>query len=209
MDISKFFIVNKSDVQSSPCKNSAHKCTHTLRPEMFLMNCPISSLNITTITIGRKWLGRKSADEQYNIFVKRIKSHIPYHSNSKYVYHFELTNNGQLHAHGLEYNSWQSNFVSSFADFGHQNTKSISFKPVAHAKGLLAYIDYMDKENAYPMIHNIMKKDHNSINGIKSKMQMLKSKGLTNIKIQKSPLKNGLDNGIIKTKHTDYVKGGN
>lgn len=124
--------------------------------EYFLKKCSPVTLHITTITIGKVWLGKKSAAEQYKIFVKKIKKHIPYRGEQKYIYTFELTKSGVLHSHGLEYDTYQSRFMESFCNFGSHNCHNKAFQECRNLEG---YIKYIQKEQTFPTIHNIHKKD--------------------------------------------------
>lgn len=161
-NIKLFFSVKSSCCQSSeskanPCRNSAQitepldylRALHSKTSK----NC----WHVTTITIGTKWLGRMAAEHQYDIFVKKIKRHIPYHHKTKkYIYHFELTESGQLHAHGIEYNTCQNEFIESFQDFGSRNCHKKSFQELRNFEG---YTKYIDKDNTFPSITNIKKSD--------------------------------------------------
>lgn len=129
---------------------------HTYLKECCAINCTMIK---TTITIGTQWLGKLSADDQYIQFVKQIKKHIPYHSKVKYIYHFEYMKNGQLHAHGLEIGSYQQRFHDSFVSFGKRNLNAHSYVEVKNKNGIAEYLNYINKENAYPWITNIHKKD--------------------------------------------------
>lgn len=159
IDISLFFKTNccvskSSSHEVAPCRNSAQKHTpYDYMKYLYNKDCP---LHITTITIGTKWLGKLSAKEQYKVFVKHIKKHIPFHAEDmRYIYNFELTSNGQLHAHGLEYNTYQNRFAESFSIFGKRNEHPKSFQICRNIDG---YITYINKENVYPSITNIQRK---------------------------------------------------
>lgn len=112
------------------------------------------TLKATTITIGEKWLGKLSYQDQYRIFIKRIKKYYPFHGPVKYYYCFELTNNGQLHAHGIEYGGFQRRFIEAFSNFGKRNEHKESYKDIKSDK----YFDYIHKECVMPSIHNITKR---------------------------------------------------
>lgn len=127
---------------------------------------PIGSLKATTITIGRKWIGRLSDKEQYRIIKNKIKRMIlesRRHGNkdSLYYYIFEYQRNGQLHAHGIEYDTYRRFFDEQFADIGKHNLSNQAFTAVRNTK---EYIKYMLKEQdrkhtqRFPHIHNITKK---------------------------------------------------
>lgn len=165
-DISIFFSVksnccNSSTAEGDPCRNYAKK----VDPHKYFKYYSDKGVDVyaTTITIGRKWLGRKSADDQYKQFVKDIKRKWLYHGKEKYCYHFELQNNGQLHAHGLHMNGDWASFIECFSDYGDRNTKKEAYQKCRNIQG---YTEYIDKENAYPPIHNILKKDIQEIDNI-------------------------------------------
>lgn len=110
----------------------------------------------TTITIGNKRYGSLSAKDQYKHIKKAIKKHIPYRSEKKYLYTFELQNNGQLHAHGLELGTYQATFIESFGKFGRRNTHNESYQNTKHVR---KYLEYMNKDPIFEPVHNIMKKE--------------------------------------------------
>lgn len=156
-DISIYFSI-KSDccLQSSkkPCRNSAQPPD----PNKFFrywFNRDID-VDVATITIGKKWIGCKSAEQQYEIMVRDIKKAYPYHGDTKYKFHFELQKNGMLHAHGVIVDGHQSRFIESFSSYGSRNTRNESYQKCRNIDG---YLDYIDKENAFPCIHNIKKSD--------------------------------------------------
>lgn len=160
-DISIFFQINSNcckdsstNEESKPCRNYPRILTqHNYIKQLYNENCTIYS---TTITIGNKNIGRLSAEDQYTLMVKDIKQHIRYHSESKYIYHFELQKNGQLHAHGVEYNTYRNRFIESFSKYGRRNEHKDSFQECRNIDG---YIDYISKEDVFPPISNIQKKD--------------------------------------------------
>lgn len=111
----------------------------------------------STITIGNVRYGRLSAKTQYEHMKNAIKRHIAYHDpKKKYYYAFEYQRNGNLHAHGWELGSSQQRFIESFSHFGRRNSHDASYQNLANAR---SYWDYINKENAFPPITNIMKKD--------------------------------------------------
>ncbi len=110
----------------------------------------------TTITIGNKRIGRLSQKKQYREFVRRIKRQYPFRGKVKYLYCFEEQMNGQLHAHGWTLGDYQNHFISSFSDFGKHNMNSKSFQPIGD---LAKYGLYINKENAYPPLTNITKRE--------------------------------------------------
>lgn len=126
----------------------------------FFKGCP--ELIAGTITIGRKWIGRKRAEDQYDIIKKRIRAYLGYH-NTEYRYYiiFEFQKNGQLHAHTIYYNMYQNRHLEAFADMGARNTHPESFKKISNLK---KYWDYIHKDQGemyshFPLITNIKKKD--------------------------------------------------
>lgn len=170
-DISIFFqssccnkqIESSNFSKKSPCPNSAK-----IGRSAYIKKMADDSITMhaTTITIGNKWLGKKSAKDQYEVFVKRIKQHIPYHSSNKYLYHFELQNNGQLHAHGIEIGTYRAAFIESFGDFGMRNRHGEAFTKI---KSLDKYILYMDKSNDFLPISNIKKSEYKCFLPLKGK----------------------------------------
>lgn len=150
----------------SPCQSHAQidgavERSHKYMREMYKRGCIV---NATTITIGNKAIGRLSSKDQYKVLKRRIKRHIPYNSEEeRYVYHFELQNNGQLHAHGIEYNTYRGRFTDSFYDIGKRNLAIESFNKVSNID---RYIDYINKENVYPAITNVRRKDMHGIPAI-------------------------------------------
>lgn len=114
-------------------------------------------VHVTTITIGRKWLGKLSSKEQYKIMKRDIKRHIRFHDkHKKYLYCFEHQENGQLHAHGVEIGTMQGGFIESFSHYGQRNCHPKAFQP---ARNIEKYIEYIGKEHAFPFITNIHKKE--------------------------------------------------
>lgn len=121
------------------------------------------SMHKTTITIGVKRYGKLSYKDQYKDMVSSIKKHIPYHSEEKrYLYHFELTKNGILHAHGIEISTYQTVFSDDFNKYGLHNTKDQSFVEIKR-KTIDEYLKYINKENICPWISNITLKDIRSL----------------------------------------------
>lgn len=147
--------------KKSPCQNSVPKWA----PLDFFTQYPTDSLNATTITIGCKWIGKKSADDQVRLIRNAIKRRFANekHNNpkfdGKYCYVFEYQANGQIHAHGIEYGTYRVWFDNTFKSFGIRNTHAEAFKPV---KSALKYIEYMKKDQndiEYEMVTNVTKKD--------------------------------------------------
>lgn len=161
-DISLFFSIKSTCCtkagMANPCPSHAQKSD----PFDFFRTLDASNtllpFYMTTITIGNKHYGRMSSEEQYKHFCAAIKKHVKYHNDKgqRYIYVFELQRNGQLHAHGLEVGTSQAQFIESFHKFGSRNMHDKSFQTV---KRLETYIKYMQKEEVYPRIHNIKKKD--------------------------------------------------
>lgn len=116
-----------------------------------------ATFNATTITIGNKYYGRLSADEQYKRMSLDIKRHIKKYREIEqwFFYTFELQKNGQLHAHGIEVGTYQESFVESFYKWGDRNMHPESFKKVSDFD---AYYSYITKEPEYPSVHNFSKK---------------------------------------------------
>lgn len=143
-----------------PCRNSARVTGGPQLMEYFQL-VPSGSLIAATITIGTKFYGSMSSDDQYKHFAKAIKyfkSQIKniYDPTGRYYFTFELQRNGQLHAHGILYNIYQKVFTDSFRQFGRHNENSKSYQKL---NNLTLYTKYINKENAYPPLTNISKKD--------------------------------------------------
>lgn len=158
-DISIYFSLkssccNKQESSPMPCRNSP-QILDTHKYFKYWYNKGVD-IDITTITIGSKWLGRMSADEQYKQFVKDIKKGYPFHGKTKYVYHFELQNNGMLHAHGIHMESYRDKFIETFDHYGKRNSHKESYQVCRNITG---YLEYINKSNIYPPIHNVLKKD--------------------------------------------------
>lgn len=125
------------------------------------------SLNATTITIGEKWIGKLSADQQYKVMAKDIRIHMRRynHSGDNYYYYcFELQKNGQLHAHGIEAGTYSTPFIEMFERYGKRNRHKKSFTPVSD---LDKYFEYITKECTYPTITNITLRTLKDFNKIK------------------------------------------
>lgn len=113
----------------------------------------------TTITIGCRKYGKLSADEQYKRMVKDIRVHMKrynFNDDKYYYYCFELQKNGQLHAHGIEINTYNTPFQEIFSDWGARNNHPESFKKVSSFE---EYYKYITKECEYPTITNFSKRN--------------------------------------------------
>lgn len=152
LDISKYFTPQSSPERSGgPCRNSA-----PLTPEKFFFQVKQCDLYSVTITIGNKLYGKLNYKEQYSELKFTIKKVYPFHGNTKYLFRFELQNNGQLHAHGILYDTYHVKFVEGFCKFGTRNLHKDSFQLCRNLEG---YLEYINKENILPCLHNIQKKD--------------------------------------------------
>lgn len=166
-DISVFF-TSKCCNREQPKKCMANPCgsharvlpaiekIHRYLETLSVRGC---DMNKTTITIGNKIIGMKSYKEQYDDICRIIKLERPYRGAIKYIYHFELQKNGQLHAHGLEIGSYMQNYVEAFSCIGARNAHPKSFVAVKRGDSITEYLRYMNKENILPMITNITKKE--------------------------------------------------
>lgn len=158
-DISIFFMPQSncciSKATESTCQRSPKKSI-ALAHKFFKLKYNIApdSMKATTITIGEKWLGKLDSKVQYEIFKKRIRDHMaPYRfDGARYCYHFELQSNGQLHAHGIEFGTYENRFIESFGDFGKRNKHAESYTKI---HDIDKYIDYINKDNIYPPITNV------------------------------------------------------
>lgn len=164
-DISIFFMPKsqccvKLEATESTCQRSPKSKKITMAHEYFkiMYGAAPTSIHATTITIGEKWIGKLSSEVQYNLFKRHIQKHIaPYTADdAKYCYHFELQQNGQLHAHGIEFGTYHNRFIESFIDFGKRNKHPDAF---THVIDIDKYLEYIDKENIFPPITNVKKGD--------------------------------------------------
>lgn len=147
--------LNEQPIENGSTSSQTHA---KIRPELrdYIMRDP-STKSATTITIGNKWIGKLSSRKQYIEFCKAIRKHIGKRDPvKKYLYVFELQDNGQLHAHGVEIGTWQASFIESFQHFGRRNVHDASF---CRVKSIDKYLTYMDKEHAFPYITNIRSSD--------------------------------------------------
>jgi len=121
------------------------------------------TIDAPTITIGNVKYGKLSAKEQYIEIVKEIKQCYPYHGNTKYMFYFEFTKSGVIHAHGAIIDGYQSRFIDHFNKFGTRNTNNDSYQQVK----TIDYFNYIQKDQEkmikYKMIHNIKKQDMKSL----------------------------------------------
>lgn len=140
---------------SKLCQISVQEIHNIIRRRSHLIH------HAATITIGVKWLGRKTDKEQYEIICERIRKGFPYRGTGRYIFHFELQGNGLLHAHGCLQDIYQGKFIEAVGDLGSRNKHNASFIEVKHID---KYLEYINKENVYPAIHNYKKKDRASAN---------------------------------------------
>jgi len=121
-----------------------------------------NTLYACTITIGNSKYGSLSAKEQYNDMVKTIKKAYPAKGNYKYIFFFELTQLGIVHAHGIT-DAYQSTFIEWFSKYGRHNQNDKSYPEMAD----IGYIKYISKEyhplNQFKPITNVTKLDYNII----------------------------------------------
>lgn len=158
INIEKFFLKANccNDGQSTSCRNSApidsimkffkHYFSKTVE------------LHAPTITIGNKYYGAMSNNDQYKHMVKTIKETYPYHGTIKYIFFFEQQENGNLHAHGVLMNAYESKFIDNFNKFGKRNLHKDSYQIIRN----LGYFEYIQKDInkiKFKPIHNIKKKD--------------------------------------------------
>lgn len=137
---------------SELCQNGPLHRQHTHIEQWFNKNI---DMHAATITIGNKYYGKLSYKDQYKHMVKAIKRTYPYHGDTKYVFHFELQSNGNLHAHGVVINGYQNKFIDGFNHLGLRNTHDKSYEPI---KNISKYLEYINKENILPPITNIASK---------------------------------------------------
>lgn len=163
INIEKFFKINSCcSLESQSCRNSPQESSNPIQFFKYYYNKNVE-LHAPTITIGNKYYGGMSNDEQYKHLCKAIKGAYPYHGTIKYIFYFEQQNNGNLHAHGVLMNAYQSKFIDNFNQFGHRNIHDKSYQQIRNF-GYFAYIQKDEHKTKYKPIHNILKKDFNSIN---------------------------------------------
>lgn len=115
----------------------------------YLEKCPLDSLVAGTATIGRKWIGGLSVDDQY-IEMKKVLKRLDNYKDSKYIGFFEQAQNGNIHCHLLIYNMYKSSWDETVKCLGKHNLNKKSFKKVArlrtNEKGI-GYWEYISKEH--------------------------------------------------------------
>lgn len=155
-------------VEPSPCEKAAQEMPRFLEAKKYLDYISRQSLldkdlAKTTITIGVQWLGKLAYKEQYNEICKLIKQHIPYNSDSEYIYFPELTKSGVIHFHGVEINTYEAKFHQSFGLIGSRNLHKKSYLKVNNKRdGISDYLRYIEKDKNkidLSFITNIKKKD--------------------------------------------------
>jgi len=167
LNIEKFFLksncCNSTNEDGRPCQS--HPRPTSPDPQQYFRyyfnkNCTIDA---PTVTIGNIKYGQLSANEQYTAIIKTIKQCYPYHGNTKYMFYFEFTKSGVIHAHGAIIDGYQSRFIDYFNKFGQRNTNNESYQQVKK----IDYFDYIKKDQdkmiKYKMIHNIKKQDMKSL----------------------------------------------
>lgn len=112
--------------------------------KVYFMREKKASLISTTVTIGTKYYGSKSYNDQIIELRKAVRMHISSNPCHKYCYVFEMNASGVAHAHGIEQGTYQANFINSFQKFGKHNKHFKSYQPVHDTE---KYLDYMFKEN--------------------------------------------------------------
>lgn len=168
INIEKFFLkancCTSNNGDSQPCQknppnNRAHEWALNYFKTRFQRK---NTLYACTITIGNQKYGSLSAKEQYNDMVKTIKKAYPAKGDYKYIFFFELTKIGQLHAHGIT-DAYQSRFIEYFNKYGKHNSHDKSYPEMAD----IGYISYISKEyhpqNVFKPITNVNKLDYNNI----------------------------------------------
>lgn len=136
-----------SEISNFPCQNS-----HEMA---YISGLPSGiSAHAATITIGNKHYGKMSYKDQYKHMVRTIKDTYRFRGETKYTAHFELTKNGQLHAHLLIINGYQVIFAEAFDKFGRRNSHLQSYQD---CKNIPKYLEYINKENILKPINNFPK----------------------------------------------------
>lgn len=163
INIEKFFLKSSCcNGQSSTCRNSAPKNGTIIKFFKHYFEKKVE-LHAPTITIGNKHYGGMSNDDQYKHMVKTIKEAYPYHGTVKYIFYFEQQENGNLHAHGVLMNAYQSKFIDNFNKFGRRNIHDESYQTLRNI-GYFEYIQKDENKHKYKPIHNVKKKDLQEIN---------------------------------------------
>ena len=168
INIEKFFLktnccVSKNEdstpCQKNPLNNRSHEWALNYFTTRFQRN---NTLYACTITIGNQKYGSLSAKEQYDDMVKTIKKAYPTKGEHKYVFFFELTQMGIIHAHGIT-DAYQSRFIEYFSKYGKHNTNDKSYPEMAD----IGYIKYISKEyhplNVFKPITNITKLNYTNL----------------------------------------------
>lgn len=151
---------NTEGQASSPCRKAAPQKRLTIYDYFYNLSSQGVPLYAATITIGNKKYGSMDSANQYKHFKKAIKQYIPFHSQDKYVFTFELQSNGQLHSHGITTSGYLVNYTENFYKFGSRNGNPKSLEPI---KSIESYIKYIQKEQVFPTLTNVMKKDLNQL----------------------------------------------
>lgn len=148
--------IESSEISDFPCQNS-----HEMA---YISSLPAGvSAHAATITIGNKFYGKLSYEEQYRHMVKAIKRTYPFRGRTKYTAHFELTSNGQLHSHLLIIDGYQTVFSEGFDCFGPRNNHKQSYQ---ECKNIIKYLEYINKENILKPITNFPKPKRGKTNHI-------------------------------------------
>lgn len=167
LNIEKFFLksscCNTNNEDGIPCQS--HPRLININPQIYFKHYFKKNVHIDgpTVTIGNIKYGQLSAKDQYTAIVKTIKQCYPYHGNTKYMFYFEFTKSGVIHAHGAIIDGYQSRFIDYFNKFGSRNTNNDSYQRVK----TIDYFKYIQKDKEkmikYKMIHNIKKSDMKSL----------------------------------------------
>lgn len=97
------------------------------------------SINVSTITIGDKYLGQKSAIDKYYALINALKAYVREYPNNICLYTFEISSSGALHAHGLDM-GYRKAFQNSFGHIGKRNYSSEAYQPCKQKESYLKYI---------------------------------------------------------------------
>lgn len=135
---------------------------------------PMQNLKASTITIGRKWIGQQSADDQYAIFRKHIKKSLAFNCKScKYVYFAELQSNGNVHLHGIVYNMYELPYMEEVKRYGRHNTNKKSYCGIGNIRSYWTYITKEVKmnEERFPVITNLKYKSIRDLIDVDERIQ--------------------------------------
>lgn len=133
--------------------------------KQYIEYCRLNSgeVKAATVTVQQnKHYGSMSSRQLYKKITEAM--HFGGQPGRLYVYFFELTQSGMLHAHGIEINNTHANYIAQFKQLGQRNTHAESYKDISNVS---SYVDYITKDpegftssGKYPMFTNILLSDY-------------------------------------------------